>query len=90
MMGDSNRLRDVNNTLAHDSSFRRSSAYYITDTVTDWYDALRTLPKILSAPMSIFKSASKIVDESRDIYKAIDLTSDALKAVDTTLDTASD
>ena len=90
MMGDSNRLRDVNNTLAHDSSFRRSSAYYITDTATDWYDALRTLPKILSAPMSIFKSASKIVDESRDIYKAIDLTSDALKAVDTTLDTASD
>lgn len=90
MMGDSNRLRDVNNTLAHDSSFRRSSAYYITDTATDWYDALRTLPKILSAPMSIFKSASKIVDESRDIYKAIDLTSDALKAVEKTTDLASD
>lgn len=89
MMGDSNRLRDVNNTLAHDSSFRRSSAYYITDTATDWYDALRTLPKILSAPMSIFKSASKIVDESRDIYKAIDLTSDALKAVEKTTDTVS-
>lgn len=79
MMGDSNRLRDVNNTLAHDSSFRRSVSYYITDTSADWYDALSSLPKILSAPMSIFKAATKTVDEARDIYKAIDLASDVLK-----------